>query len=371
MKTLVSSPRILIIAVAVCSLGVVFLLTWKWQAPEQPSSQVAQTESATPDPSTDPSPSSTNFTVPIRGGQDDSGTQPSGDSRLKSTATITITSEKPLTPIVEPETDPESLPPPPANTAPVLTTVLPETGTYQANTQDGSKNYRALTFSATATDSEDGAITDSASFHWSNLTANCSAAGADHCENEKDGNNFTMNIPVSGVCPGTHSIDLSQEYAFKVTVQDSEGLTDSREVGVTITYRCVADPISVPNITILSPMAIVYPGSSFDLALQSYSAILFNATATDNEDGPITDPNAFTWRLVSGECANVIGGVNLLCQAEKVGNNFTMDMLGACMSGTEYSLPYVYELSVRDSDGNIGTKQIAFAVTGDCSEQGN
>lgn len=373
LKAFVSSRRVLVITLAACLVAIACFYIWKWQSPEQSSSQATPTESTVSDAATDSNPLSTDvtsFTVPVDGGQDNSGTQQSRNDHRKSTATVTATSIKSVTPSKVPDAEPDS-PSVPINTAPVLTTVLPASGTYQADASDGSKNYRALVFSATATDNEDGVIADPTSFHWSNLTANCSTAGVDHCMDEKSDNNFTMNMPISDVCPGTRSIDLTEDYRFKVTVQDSKGLTDSREVHLEITYHCVADPASVPDVTIVSPAAIVYPGSSFDASLQPYSAILFNATATDSEDGAITNPNAFTWRLVSGECHEITATPHISCQAEKIGNNFTMNMLGACILGTSYNMPYVYELSVQDSDGNIGTKQIAFAVTADCSDQGN
>jgi hypothetical protein len=370
LKSFISSHRILVVVVIFCFLAGVLLAARGWYSSAQPLPPAGQEDTASSDQPANPSstpldPSSTSFSVPLEEGQSDVDNQRSG----KSTATVLITTKAPAR--SEPIVTPDPILPPP-NSAPALTAVLPTSNTYLADAVDGSKQYKALVFSATATDQEDGDITNPLSFHWSNVGANCSAAGTDLCQNEKDGNSFTMNMPVSGVCPGIMSIDLSDNYKFEVTVQDSEGLTDSREIDLTITYHCAADPISVPQITIISPVAQQYPGNPFDDWGQNYQAVLFSATATDGEDGAIIDPAAFTWRLINGYCSEVMTSANMPCQTEINSNDFTMNMMGVCVVGTlGLTRDYTFELSVQDSDGNVTTEQIAFTVAGVCSDQGN
>jgi hypothetical protein len=273
--------------------------------------------------------------------------------------------------------------PPATNTPPTLTTVLPTTASYVADSVDAGQADKALVFTASATDKEDGSITEPSSFHWSNTTANCIDAGTDLCQNEVDGNNFTMNMPVSGVCPDMEPADFSNNYKFIVTVRDSGGLTDSREVDLTITYHCTPTP---PELTITSPVdQQVYTmfdagsGTYWIDGIQDadhwrpYHQLQFNATATDGKGNAITDQSAYTWQRVSGEC-NVTYGVatGLPCQDTVQGDNFLMNLTPGLINGPEET--YVFDVSVRDSYGNSTTKQLTFGIvpwSDESSGQGN
>lgn len=133
--------------------------------------------------------------------------------------------------------------------APVVTITSPTNGaTY--------REYQLLTFSATATDAEDGNV--AANLKWYYETTNLFGAGA----------SFTY----STLAPGTHTITAS--------VTDSSGLTGSASITITIT------PNAAPTVIINSPVN----GAS----VQQNVPMTVAGTASDAEDGNLT--SAIQWR---------------------------------------------------------------------------
>lgn len=354
---------------------VVAVIWWVWAFAFRTPSPETTTKDTSGTTASDSSPqtSTSSFSVPVDTTTDTATTASTSSDEVwpattytgsRGTATVVVTSA----PIVSPPSDSSS---PATNTPPTLTTVLPTADSYVANSTDAGRQYRALVFSASATDKEDGVITTPASFHWSNTTANCINAGINLCQNEIDGNNFTMDMPVSGICSGVETIDLSDTYKFTLTVHDSGGLTDSHAIDLTVTYHCVATP---PALTVSSPVEQrVYtmsdPGSGAywindDKTAENwraYQQLEFNATAIDAKGNAITDPMAYSWQLVSGGCNATYGvSTGLPCQENTQGNNFLMNLTPGLVGGPEET--YVFNVSVHDSYGNSTTKQVTFGV---------
>ncbi len=136
------------------------------------------------------------------------------------------------------------------NTAPTATITAPANGS--TFTQGAS-----VSFSGTATDTEDGTI--SGSLSWSSSIDGAIGNGA--------------SFSTSGLSLGTHTITAS--------VTDSGGLSDSDSISVTID----ALPNTAPTVTITGPAngTTVIEGSS----------LTFTGTASDTEDGSLT--SSISW----------------------------------------------------------------------------
>ncbi|MFA6008716.1 MAG: PKD domain-containing protein [Desulfobacteraceae bacterium] len=144
------------------------------------------------------------------------------------------------------------------NTAPVVTiTTPPNGGTYDSGI--------AVTFTGSATDAEDGALTGT-SLEWSSNLSGTLGPGS--------------SLPSVGLADGSHMITL--------TATDSEGVTGY----ATITVHIGNTP---PTVTILSPQT----GTNVDVG----EYITFQGTATDDDDGTLSGSSLVWTSSISGAFA--------------------------------------------------------------------
>ncbi|MGD8590574.1 MAG: tandem-95 repeat protein, partial [Chromatiales bacterium] len=140
-----------------------------------------------------------------------------------------------------------------ANTAPTVSIDSPANG---ANFEAGA----TVTFTGSATDTEDGDAAVTATISWSSSLDGALGSGA--------------SVTTSGLSVGTHSITAS--------VSDSGGLTASDTISVTITAANTA-----PTVSIDSPAN----GANFEAG----ATVTFTGSATDTEDGDAAVTATISW----------------------------------------------------------------------------
>lgn len=131
------------------------------------------------------------------------------------------------------------------------------------------------------------------------------------------------NAIVSGLSEGV--------YVYELTVTDNGGLTNSKQVTVTVQGVSANKP------------PVANAGADVSITLPATTAQLDGSASTD-PDGTIT---SYTWTKISGPAAGVIT---------------TSDANKTTITGLTIAGDYVYELSVKDNGGTSATDQVKVTV---------
>jgi blue copper oxidase len=197
---------------------------------------------------------------------------------------------------------------------------------------------------------------------------------------ESDPITYSWNIPANVTAPTTPgnqpfsaNFPVAGTYTISLTVSDSAGNTDPSPARVTVTVSDAPPPVNLPpNGFISHDNGNNIPGGTGDITISSGTTGVFNASATDPEDDPVT----YAW-VFNGGTASATTGSGPISVSYTTPGSFVVQLTATDSNGNNDPSPAELTVNVRlpefkflpvltDEDGNPNnsTAQYNLSVDG-------